>query len=156
MAYVGVIGPGDATAAQEQHAEEAGRLLGQAGHIVVTGGLGGVMAAAAKGARLAGATVVGLLPGSDRSSGNDYLTVALPTGLGELRNGLLVRVCDALICVPGSWGTLSEVSMAMRTGVPVIMIGEWHGLAGPTVVTTAAEAVAALESQLDAPAPGSA
>ena len=144
MAYVGVIGPGEASDAQSRVAEQVGALLGQAGHVVVTGGLGGVMQAASRGARLAGATVVGLLPGSDRSAGNDYLTVALPTGLGELRNGLLVRACDVLVCIPGSWGTLSEVSLAMRTQVPVVMCGPWAGVATTRVVDGPAAAVAAV------------
>jgi hypothetical protein len=144
VAYVGVIGPGDASVAQVRLAEEVGRLLGEAGHVVLTGGLGGVMGAASKGARLAGATVVGLLPGADRSAGNAYLTVVLPTGMGELRNGLLVRACDALICIPGSWGTLSEVSLAMRTGVPVVMLGQWAGVVPTVVVDDPAEAVSAV------------
>lgn len=142
MAYIGVSGPGEATSEQLRVAQEVGRLLGEAGHVVLTGGLGGVMAAASKGARAAGATVVGLLPGTDRSAANEYLTVALPTGLGELRNGLLVRACDVLICVPGGWGTLSEVSLAMRTGVPVVMIGEWAPVTPTAVVAGPAEAVA--------------
>lgn len=148
MAYVGVIGPGKASEAQLRVAEEVGALLGQAGHVVVTGGLGGVMQAASKGARLAGATVVGLLPGSERSAGNEYLTVALPTGLGELRNGLLVRACDALVCIPGSWGTLSEVSLAMRTGVPVVMCGQWAGVATTVLVDDPSAAVTAVEDLL--------
>lgn len=144
MAYVGVIGPGEASDAQLRVAEEVGALLGKEGHVVVTGGLGGVMQAASRGARLAGATVVGLLPGSDRSAGNNYLTVALPTGLGELRNGLLVRACDVLVCLPGGWGTLSEVSLAMRTQVPVVMCGQWAGVAPSAVVDGPSAAVAAV------------
>lgn len=128
---------------QARVAEEVGRLLGEAGHVVLTGGLGGVMAAAAKGARSTGGSVVGLLPGTDRTVGNEYLTVALPTGLGEMRNALLVRACDVIVCIPGSWGTLSELSLAMRTGVPVVMLGEWIGVAPTMVVGGPAEAVAA-------------
>lgn len=109
---------------------------------MVTGGLGGVMEASARGAAGAGGLVVGLLPGRDRAAGNPYLTVALPTGLGELRNGLIVRASDALICVGGSWGTLSEIALAVRTGVPVVMLGGW-GLPsdGPIQVDSPAEAV---------------
>ena len=68
---------------------------------------------------------MGLLPGSDRADGNPYLSVALPTGIGELRNGLIVRVCDAVIAIGGSWGTLSEIALAMRTGKPTIVISGW-------------------------------
>lgn len=141
--YLGVIGPGDdAPAANIATAYEVGQLAAQAGHIVVTGGLGGVMAAVCRGAREAGGLTVGLLPGDDRAEGNAFLDVALTTGLGEMRNGLLVRVCDALVCVGGSWGTLSEVALAVRTGVPVVSIDGWpHPAAGVHEESTAAAAV---------------
>jgi hypothetical protein len=90
---------------------------------VLTGGLGGVMAAATEGAAAAGGLTVALLPGTDRSG--SPATVVIPTGLGELRNGLLVRAADAVIAVGGSWGTLSEIALAMRTGVPVVCLGGW-------------------------------
>ena len=89
------------------------------------GGLGGVMAAACEGAAEKGGLTVGLLPGTDRAKGNAYLTIALPTGIGELRNGLLVRACDAVIAIGGSWGTLSEIALAKKTGKPVITISGW-------------------------------
>jgi uncharacterized protein (TIGR00725 family) len=131
--YVGVVGPGDGASADEvAAAAEVGRLLGEAGAVLVCGGLGGVMAAACEGAAVAGGTTVGLLPGGDRSAANPHVTVALPTGLGELRNGLLVRSCDVLIAVGGSWGTLSEVAMARRTGVPVVVLGGWQLADGGT------------------------
>ena len=127
--YVGVVGPGDgATAEQVRLAEEVGGLLAREGLVVVTGGLGGVMAGAARACRLAGGTSVGLLPGPDRADADPHSTVTLPTGLGELRNGLLVRACDALVAVGSSWGTLSEVALAARTGVPVVLVG-WGALA---------------------------
>jgi uncharacterized protein (TIGR00725 family) len=84
------------------------------------------MAAAGRGAIEAGGTAVGLLPGDDRSAAVEPLTVAIPTGLGELRNALVVRAADAVIAVGGSWGTATEVALAMRTGVPVIAIGGWR------------------------------
>jgi uncharacterized protein (TIGR00725 family) len=139
--YVGVIGPGKATAQQRALSQEVGRLLAEQGHVVVCGGLGGVMEAAALGARIARGTVVGLLPGADRADGNPHLTVALPTGLGELRNGLLVRVSDAVIAVGGNWGTLSEVALAMRTGVPVVSLAESAVPEGPLVARSPEEAV---------------
>jgi uncharacterized protein (TIGR00725 family) len=125
--YVGVVGPGrGASAGELADATEMGRLLGRAGAVLVCGGLGGVMAAACEGAAHAGGTTVGLLPGDDRSAANPHLTVALPTGLGELRNGLLVRSCDVVVAIGGSWGTLSEVALARRTGVPVVVLGGWQ------------------------------
>ena len=83
------------------------------------------MAAAARGARQGGGVTVGLLPGLERSAGNGHLTVALPTGLGELRNGLLVRASDVLVAVGGSWGTLAEVAFALRTGRSVVGLRSW-------------------------------
>ena len=101
--YVAVVGPGESASAEDiAGAQEVGRLLAQAGSIVLTGGLGGVMAAATEGANAAGGTTVALLPGTDRSVSS--ATVVIPTGLGELRNGLLVRAADAIIAVGGSWG----------------------------------------------------
>jgi len=122
--YVAVVGPGESASADDvAAAREVGRLLAEAGAIVLTGGLGGVMAAATEGADAAGGTTVALLPGTDRSVSS--ATVVIPTGLGELRNGLLVRAADAVIAVGGSWGTLSEIALAMRTDVPIVCLGGW-------------------------------
>lgn len=126
MAYVGVVGPSDASSDERTAAEELGRALAERGHVVVCGGLGGVMAAVSRGAAAAGGTVVGLLPGTDRAEANPDVTVAIPTGLGELRNALLVRSSDVVVSVGGSWGTLSEVALAVRTGVPVVAINGWR------------------------------
>jgi uncharacterized protein (TIGR00725 family) len=124
--YVAVVGPGEATAAENEAAQAVGRALAGAGAIVITGGLGGVMEAACRGARAAGGLTIGILPGRDRSAANPSLTVALPTGLGELRNGLLVRSADAMVAVGGAYGTLSEVALALKTGVPVIGLNTWE------------------------------
>lgn len=123
--YVAVIGASVATAEQERVAEEVGRGLAQAGATVITGGGGGVMAAASRGAAEAGGTVVGILPGADRGHANPWVTIALPTGLGELRNGLIVRAADVAIAVGGAYGTLSEIALAMVGEVPVIGIDSW-------------------------------
>lgn len=142
---IGVIGPGDSARAGDLAlARTVGQLLARGGHIVLNGGMGGVMAAVSEGAAQAGGMVVGYLPGWDRAEANPHLTVALPTGLGELRNGLLVRGSDAVICIGGSWGTLSEVAMAVRTGVPLVMLDGWElGHPGPVPVATPEQAVAA-------------
>ncbi|MDT4917937.1 MAG: hypothetical protein QOH89_2637 [Pseudonocardiales bacterium] len=125
MTYVAVVGPGESASDLEiAAAREVGRLLAEAGAIVLTGGLGGVMTAATEGATAVGGVTVALLPGTDRSV--SAATVVIPTGLGELRNGLLVRAADAVIAVGGSWGTLSEIALAMRTGVPVVCLGGWE------------------------------
>lgn len=138
-----MVGPGDASAASRATAEEVGRLLAEAGAVVVTGGHGGVMEAASKGAREAGGTTLGILPGADRREANEWVSVAVPTGMGEARNALVVRAADALVAVGGAWGTLSEIAFARKTGKHVVGIGSWE-LEGVDRFETAAEAVAAV------------
>lgn len=142
--YVAVVGPsGDPGSEVLALAEEVGRLLAAAGALVVTGGGSGVMEAASKGAAEAGGVVVGLLPGADRREANPHVTVAIATGLGEVRNALVVRAVDAVVSVGGSWGTLSEVALACRTGVPVIALAGWDlpDQDGPVVADDPADAV---------------
>jgi uncharacterized protein (TIGR00725 family) len=124
--YVAVIGPSDATSQQTRNAEEIGRKLAEGGAIVVCGGLGGVMEAACRGASGAAGTTVGLLPGTDRDSANEWVQIAIPTGLGELRNGLVIRAADAVIAVGGAYGTLSEIALTLRAGIPVIGLNTWE------------------------------
>ena len=138
--YVAVIGPSDATSQQERAAEAIGRGLAGAGAIVVCGGLSGVMAAACHGAAAAAGVTVGLLPGTDRTTASEWVQIALPTGLGELRNGLVIRAADAVIAVGGAYGTLSEIALALRTNVPVIGLDTWE-IEGIDRVGTPAEAV---------------
>jgi uncharacterized protein (TIGR00725 family) len=115
-------------------ATTAGRLLGGRGWLVLTGGLGGVMAAVAAGVSEAGGTAIGILPTGDRADASPGHAVVLPTGMGEMRNALLVRAADAVLAIGGSWGTLSEVALAARTGVPVVTIGtDLPAFAGPEV-----------------------
>jgi uncharacterized protein (TIGR00725 family) len=106
-------------------AEVLGRRLGEAGAVVVCGGGPGVMEAVCRGAQSVGGTTIGLLPGLDRAEGNPYLTVSIPTGLGQGRNLLLVRSSNAVIAVGGGFGTLSEIALALRTGTPVIGLATW-------------------------------
>ena len=132
--YVAVVGASEPTdPALLEQAAEAGRLIASRGWVLVTGGLGGVMAAAASGASSEGGTAVALLPGTDRTAASPGHTVALPTGLGEMRNALIVRSVDAVLAVGGSWGTLSEIAFAARTDVPVFTVAGWE-LPGPDVV----------------------
>jgi uncharacterized protein (TIGR00725 family) len=122
-----VIGPGrDASDAELAQAEEAGASIAAAGATLVCGGLGGVMEAACRGARSRGGLTVGLLPGTDREDANGWVVLALPTGLGEARNALIVRAADAVVAIGGGWGTLSEIAFALRTGVPVLGVGTWE------------------------------
>jgi uncharacterized protein (TIGR00725 family) len=124
--YVSVIGPGTASADAVADAESVGRGLAGAGAILVCGGLGGVMEAASRGAAEAGGVIVGLLPDADRRHANPHLTVAIPTGMGELRNGLVARAGDAVIAIRGEFGTLSEIAFALKLGRPVVGLGSWE------------------------------
>ena len=124
---IAVVGPGtDVPGDVLASANEVGRLLAQGDFVVVCGGLGGVMEAAARGAREAGGLVIGLLPGRDRTGANPHLSVAIATGLGEARNALVVSSADAVIAVGGSWGTLSEIALARRAGKPVVSLHGWQ------------------------------
>jgi uncharacterized protein (TIGR00725 family) len=132
--YIGVAGASQPEPELAGMAETLGRHLAEAGAIVVCGGGTGVMAAVCRGAVAVGGTTVGLLPGGSRHDGNPHLSVALPTGLGEGRNVLLVRASDALVAVGGGYGTLSEIALALRTGVPVVGLQTWSlALAGQAV-----------------------
>ncbi|MFC7493121.1 MULTISPECIES: TIGR00725 family protein [unclassified Nocardioides] len=148
--YVAVVGPADGARPSDlAHAEEAGRRLAGAGAVLLTGGHHGVMQAAARGARDAGGVSIGLMPGHDRAEGTSEHTYLLPTGLGELRNGLIVRAADAVLAIGCSWGTLSEIALARRTGVPLVLIDPWELPEDVgTVVTDAPDAVAALQNLL--------
>src|SRR5512144_1945249 len=148
MPYVAVVGPGEATdEALLATAYAVGSGIAARGGVVVCGGLGGVMAAACRGARAAGGLTLGLLSGTDRSVANPWVVIAVPTGLGESRNALVARAADVLVAVGGSWGTLSEVALACRAGTPVVAVHGWRvddGAGGPPGVTVAADAADAL------------
>lgn len=131
VVQVSVCGPGDCSEQEARQAHEVGRLLAVRGAVVICGGHGGVMAAVAAGARSAGGVVVGILPGSGREHAFPDLSVVLPTGLGEARNALIAGCGDAVIAIGGSWGTLSEIALAMRRGrVPVVQFGGWRVVDG--------------------------
>ena len=115
--YIAVIGPGVATTEEEALAAEVGELLARSGAIVVCGGSTGVMEGASRGAAGEGGTVVGILPGLDRAEANPSVTVAIPTGMGEMRNALIARAADALIAVGGEFGTLSSQDFTAGLGV---------------------------------------
>jgi uncharacterized protein (TIGR00725 family) len=139
--YVAVIGASRARPEDLAEAEAAGRRLAELGAIVVTGGRGGVMEAACRGAKDGGGQTVGILPGLDRADANEFVDVALPTGLGEMRNGLVARAADAIVAVGGAWGTLAEIALARAAGTPVFGVGSWElGEDGVVAVETGAEA----------------
>jgi hypothetical protein len=135
---VSVIGSG---AEHESRAEEVGRLLAERGCTVVTGGLGQVMAAASRGAKSAGGTTIGILPGKDPSDANEWVDHVVVTGLGHMRNFAVAASGDAVIAVGGSWGTLSEIAFAKLLGKPVVVLEPGWELEGVDRAATPEEAV---------------
>jgi uncharacterized protein (TIGR00725 family) len=106
-------------------AKEVGRLLAEAGAVVINGGYSGVMEGASWGASEAGGTVIGILQGTDRHEGNPHLTYAIASGMGKGRNTIIAITCDVMIAIDGGYGTLSEIAQAMNHGRPVVAIGSW-------------------------------
>jgi uncharacterized protein (TIGR00725 family) len=124
--HIAVVGEGRCSRRVAALAERVGAAVAAAGAVLVSGGLGGVMEAASRGAARRGGTVVGVLPGGDRGDANRWVTVPIVTGLGEARNVLVVRTADAVIAVGGMYGTLSEIALALKLGRPVIGLGTWR------------------------------
>ena len=124
--YVAVIGASNATEWELATAEALGRSLGEAGCVLVCGGLGGVMNAAARGAESVGGVSIGILPGDDRGAASQHLTVAIATGFGEARNAIVARTADAVIAIGGEFGTLSEIALALKMGKPVVGLDTWE------------------------------
>ena len=140
--FVAVVGDGDPRGPEAQRvldwAEEVGHALASAGATVITGGLGGVMRAASRGAASVGGMTIGFLPGSEAADANEYVRVPIATGLGVVRNLVVVTAADAVIAVGGQHGTLSEIGLALRMGRHVVTLGSWRlessqRVAGPQV-----------------------
>jgi uncharacterized protein (TIGR00725 family) len=140
-AYIAVVGAADAGDEQTWLAEEVGAALAEAGAVTVTGGLGGVMEAASRGAKSRRGQTLGVLPGDDRLAANGWVDIAVATGMGELRHGLVVRSSDAVIAIGGGHGTLSEIALALKMGKPVIGLGGWD-IEGMVQASDARDAVA--------------
>ena len=143
LAYIAVIGAGDASDELYCQAREVGRLVTERGGTVVCGGLGGVMEAAARGATEAGGTAIGILPDEDRRRQNGYLTYSVATGAGQARNLAVVCSGDVVIAVGGEYGTLSEIGLARKVGRPVVVLEGWD-LEGH--VSVASSPLAAVEA----------
>jgi uncharacterized protein (TIGR00725 family) len=140
--FVAVIGDGDPRGPDSgrilEWAEEIGQLLAQGGAVVVTGGLGGVMRAASRGAASVGAQTIGILPGADPAEANEFVHTPIATGLGVVRNLVVVTSADSVVAVGGRHGTLSEIGLALRMGRSVVALSSWrvesdHRLGGPRV-----------------------
>ena len=139
--HIGVIGAGQCSDKTYQLARSLGSEMGKKGWILVCGGLGGVMEAAARGCAEAGGMTVGILPGLDKTSANLYVKIPLATGLGEGRNLLVVRASDVLVSVAGGYGTLSEIALALKVNKPVIGLETWENIQGVQYVSHPDEAI---------------
>ncbi len=144
---ISVIGAGTPDPRARDWARQVGRLVAERGFGVVCGGLGGVMEAACEGCRQAGGLTVGILPGSDPAAANPWVQVAIPTGLGQARNVLVVMAGQGAVAVSGGPGTLSEIGHAMKMGRPVVGLGTWS-LPGLAEAESPAEAVELLLDRL--------
>ena len=122
---IGVIGGGTAGEETLRLAEETGRLIAERGFLLVCGGMGGVMEAAARGAKEAGGMTIGILPSPDRRTANPYIDIPIATSFGEARNLIIVRTADILIAIGGEYGTLSEIAFALKMEKPVIGLHTW-------------------------------
>ncbi len=122
---IAVIGGSQCSEEEAKIAEEVGHQLARQGAILVCGGLSGVMEAACKGASSEGGVTIGILPGESRQAANPYVQIPIVTGIGYARNITVVKSAQAVIAVGGSYGTLSEISHALQSGIPVIGLNTW-------------------------------
>ena len=139
---IGVIGASRPSPDGLVLAEAIGREIARRGAVLVCGGLGGVMEAAARGVFEAGGEVVGVLPGSDGTSANPFVTIAIPTNMGHARNVIIAHTADALIAVEGEYGTLSETAIGLKLGKPVVVLPGAQAVTGTLSADSAAAAVA--------------
>jgi uncharacterized protein (TIGR00725 family) len=123
---IAVCGPGTCDATTYELARQVGRLLAEAGAVLLCGGRAGVMEGACRGAKQAGGLTVGILPGADPAGANPYVELPVVTGMGQARNAVLVLSAQAVIAIAGRAGTLSEIALALKAGRPVIGLNTWR------------------------------
>lgn len=139
---VGVIGASRPSPRGLQLAEETGRAIARRGALLVCGGLGGVMEAAARGCVAEGGQVLGILPGGDTAEANPYVSIAVPTNMGHARNVIIAHTAGALVAIEGEYGTLSEMAIALKIGKRVVVLPGCHPLEGTLCAATPEAAVA--------------
>ncbi len=140
--FIAVIGAGDAAAEVRALAFAVGREIAARNAVLVCGGLGGVMEAAAQGAREAGGHTIGILPGYNRQSANRYIEFAVATGMGEARNAIVIGSADAVVALAGEGGTMAEIGFALKLRRPVVALGAWNEITGLHRAGTPVAAVA--------------
>lgn len=148
MKMIGVIGAGSCSEEIYKQARTVGQGIARSGANLVCGGLGGVMEGACRGAHEVGGQAVGILPGPDKDQANPFVTIPIITDLGHARNVLVVRSADIVVAISGGYGTLSEISIALKLGKPVIGLGTWPDMEGIRYVTTPDRVLKAIESLL--------
>jgi uncharacterized protein (TIGR00725 family) len=144
--HIGVVGSGTCSEELYQLAGKIGYEIGRHGWTLICGGLGGIMEGASRGCIEAGGMTVGLLPGLRKQEANPYIRIAIPTGLGEGRNFLVVRASDILVAVSGSHGTLSEIALGLKTGKTVVGIRTLEHIDGIVRASTPEMVIKLLES----------
>ena len=137
---IAVVGANKCSKKLRDQAAEVGRFVAEKGGVIVCGGLGGIMEGAARGAKEGGGVTIGILPTDRAEDANDYIDYAIPSGLGEARNLLVIRTADAVIAFPGKYGTLTEMAFALQAGKPLISVNAWKLGDGITQAETPLEA----------------
>ncbi|MGE5692378.1 MAG: TIGR00725 family protein [Candidatus Zixiibacteriota bacterium] len=150
---IAVVGGSTVSTEVYQTAREVGRSVAEAGALLITGGLGGVMEAASQGAKEKGGMVIGILPGFSRQDANPYVDIPIVTGLGDGRNMLIVQTAQAIIALPGKYGTLSEIALALKIGRPVVSLGSWEISSDILKAQTPREAVEKAMKMIDSRRP---
>ena len=146
--HIAVIGAGDCPPEIYNMASELGDLIAKNDWILICGGLGGVMEGAAKGCYKGGGVTIGILPGEKKLAANPFITLPIPTGLGEARNLLVVRASDVVVAIAGGYGTLSEIGLALKIDKPVVGLKTWPGIDGIDYVDTPEQAIGVVTSYL--------
>jgi len=137
---IAVVGAGKCSKKLRDMAAEVGKYVAENGGVIVCGGLGGIMEGAARGAKEANGTTIGILPTDNKNDANEFIDYVIPSGFGEARNLLVVRSADVVVAFPGKYGTLSEMAFALQGGKPLISVNAWKLGDDVKVVETAAEA----------------
>jgi len=122
---IAIIGAGKCSRKLYDMAADIGRYVAENGGVVLCGGLGGTMEGAARGAKEAGGTTIGIIPSENKADANQFIDYVIPTGFGQARNVLVVRAADAIVALPGKFGTLSEMAFALVSGKPIVSVQAW-------------------------------
>ena len=145
---IAVIGGSEPDEKSLKIAEEVGSLIAQKGAVLITGGMGGVMNAASKGAKSANGLVIGILPTDNKTHANPYIDIPIVTGMSEARNIIIARTCDCAVAINGKYGTLSEIAYCLMFNVPVVGINTWDIGAPIKKASSATQAVEIIFEEL--------